>query len=70
MQSQYEEEKKDDADKGASDDDSRADPSSGVSLIGVSQLSSRNNGSNSSRHSASETVQRVTKRTTVCINSR
>ena len=69
LQSQDEEEKEDDADEGASDDDSRADASGG-SLIGVSQLSSRNNGSNSSRHNASETVQRVTKRTTVGINSR
>jgi hypothetical protein len=69
LQSQDEEEKEDDADKDASDDDSRADASGG-SLIGVPQLSSRNNGSNSSRHSASATVQRVTKRTTVGINSR
>ena len=64
LQSQDEEEKEDDADEG-----SRADASGG-SLIGVSHLSSRNNGSNSSRHSASATVQRVTKRTTVGINSR
>ena len=64
LQSQDEEEKEDDADEG-----SRADASGG-SLIGVSHLSSRNNGSNSSRHNASETVQRVTKRTTVGINSR
>ena len=69
LQSQDEEEKEDDADEGASDDYSRADASGG-SLIGVSHLSSRNNGSNSSRHNASETVQRVTKRTTVGINSR
>ena len=69
LQSQDEEEKEDDADEGASDDYSRADASGG-SLIGVPQLSSRNNGSNSSRHSASATVQRVTKRTTVGINSR
>ena len=69
LQSQDEEEKEDDANEGASDDDSRADASGG-SLIGVSHLSSRNNGSNSSRHNASETVQRVTKRTTVGINSR
>ena len=46
LQSQDEEEKEDDADKDASDDDSRADASGG-SLIGVSQLSSRNNDSNS-----------------------
>ena len=46
LQSQDEEEKEDDADEGASDDDSRADASGG-SLIGVSQLSSRNNDSNS-----------------------
>ena len=64
LQSQDEEEKEDDADEG-----SRADASGG-SLIGVSHLSSRNNGSNSSHHSASATVQRVTKRTTVGINSR
>ena len=68
LQFQDEEEKEDDADD-ASADDSRADASGG-SLIGVSQLLSRNNGSNSSHHSASATVQRVTKRTTVGINSR
>ena len=70
LQSQDEEEKEDDdANEDASDDEIRADASGG-SLIGVSQLLSRNNGSNSSRHNASETVQRVTKRTTVGINSR
>ena len=70
LQSQDEEEKEDDADEGASYDDSRADASGG-SLIGVSHLSSRNNGSNSSHHNArSETVKRVTKRTTVVIKSR
>ena len=46
LQSQDEEEKEDDADEDSSDDDSRADASGG-SLIGVSQLSSRNNDSNS-----------------------
>ena len=69
MQSQDEEEKEDDADEGASDDYSRADASGG-SLIGVSHFSSRKNGSNSLHHNASETVQRVIKRTTVSINSR
>ena len=70
MQSQDEEEKEDDdANEDASDDEIRADASGG-SLIGVSQLLSRNNGSNSSHHSASETVQRVTEMTSVGINSR
>ena len=68
LQSQDEEEKEDDADD-ASADDSRADASGG-SLIGVSHFSSRKNGSNSLHHNASETVQRVIKRTTVGINSR
>ena len=55
--------------EGASDDENRADASAG-SLIGVSHLSSRKYGSNLLRHNASETVQRVTKRKTVGINSR
>ena len=71
LQSQDEEEKEDDADEGASDDDSRADASPVGSLIGISHLSSRINGSNFSRPSArSETIQTVTKKTTVGINSR
>ena len=52
LQSQDKREKEDDADEGASDDKSRADASGG-SLIGVSHLSSRNNGGNSFRHNAS-----------------
>ena len=52
LQSQDEEEKEDDANEDASDDDSRADAFGG-SLIGVSQLSSRNNGSNSLHYSES-----------------
>jgi len=71
LQSQDEEEKEDDADEGASDDDSRADASPVGSLIGISHLSSRIKGSNLSHHSArSETIQTVTKKTTVGINSR
>ena len=69
MQSQDEEEKEDDANEGASDDDSRVDASADF-LIGVSHLSSTNNGSNLLHHNASETIQRVAKRTTVGINSR
>jgi len=66
LQSQDEEEKEndaeDDADEDASDDYSSRADAAGGSLIGVSQLSSRNkNGSNSSHHSASAAIKELQK---------